>query len=186
MRLMLAGRSDAKKYQNLHDKTSTHLIKVLEAHTHRSQRKVNQWLVNALAPLRAGNYALDSQLIDLEARISAYESDLGPTGRVRKANTVRLNALRQQRLDALSQRAANIARGHALVDVAAESLDTWIRYFEAQAAIYVRARALKDKQEPPASKAAVPTIESIDLADTSDFDLKVSAASLSAKTDKTK
>lgn len=171
-RLARLGRRDVKRYQNMQDTTATHTIKALEAQTHLNQRKVNEWLVRELTPLRAGNKSLSDQVIGLDARIAAYEADLGPTGRIRKANTVRLNALRQQRLNALGQRAANLATGRALIEIAGEAADTWTRYFEAQAAIYVRARALKNKLQPPAAMAAVPTIENVELPPTPDFDYR--------------
>lgn len=168
-RLARLGRRDAKKYQNMQDTTATHLIKTLEAQTHLNQRKVNEWLIQELGPLRAGNASIVDLVKQLDERIKKLEKDLGPTGRIRKANTVRLNTFRQQRLNALGQRASNIAAGNGLIEIAAEAIDTWLRYFEAQAAIYVRARALKNKRQPPAATAALPSIVSVDLVETTDF-----------------
>lgn len=167
--LRRAGRRDAKKYQSIQDFTATHFIKNLEAETHASQRKVNAWLAQELAPLRAGNAALEDSVRQLDLRISRLELDLGPSGRIRKANTARLNTFRQQRLNNLSQRAANLANGISLIEVAGEAMDSWHRFFSANAAIYVRARSLKAKKSPPASAAALPSIDSIDLIETPDF-----------------
>lgn len=168
-RLARLGRRDAKKYQNMQDTTATHLIKTLEAQTHLNQRKVNEWLIQELGPLRAGNASIADLVKQLDERIEKLENDLGPTGRIRKANTVRLNTFRQQRLNALGQRASNIAAGNGLIEIAAEAIDTWLRYYEAQAAIYVRARALKNKRQPPAATASLPSIISVDLVETTDF-----------------
>ena len=170
--LRRAGRRDAKKYQSIQDTTATHFVRKLEAETHTNQRKVNAWLVQELAPFRAGNAALDDLIKQLDLGISRLESDLGPSGRIRKANTVRLNTFRQQRLNALSQKSSNLASGLARIEVAGEALDSWHRFFEAKVAIYVRARSLKNKQIPPASVAALPSIESIDLIETPDFQVE--------------
>ena len=51
-RLSRLGRRDAKKYVSIQDTTATHAIKALEAQTHLNQRKVNEWLVQELGPLR--------------------------------------------------------------------------------------------------------------------------------------
>ena len=168
-RLSRLGRRDAKKYVSIQDTTATHAIKALEAQTHLNQRKVNEWLVQELGPLRAGNESLAASIAQVETQISKFEKDLGPTGRIRKANTVRLSTLRQQRLNMISQQASNLASGRGLIEIAAEAIDTWHRFFEAQAAIYVRARSLKSKNRPPAAMAAVPVMESIELIDTKDF-----------------
>lgn len=168
-KLVRAGKRDAKKYKDLRDTTPTHLIKRLESSAQIEQRKVNEWLVLQLNPLRTGNAALEALVAQLEEQIKVYELDLGPTGRIRKANSKRLDGLRQQRLNAISQRESNFATGLGLIEIAAEALDTWRRFFESQAAIYIRARALKLKQNPPAGAAQLPVFDTVDLIDVRDF-----------------
>ena len=163
------GRVDARKYTNFQDTTSTHAINKLEAQMKSGQSRVNQWLANEMNSLWAGNHAIRAQITQIDERIALISANLGPTGRIRKANTGRLAQLRQQRFNALTQRASNHASARALREIAEEANQTWHRFFEAQAAIYVRARSLKAKDKPAASNAAVPSVTDIEVFDIEAF-----------------
>jgi hypothetical protein len=69
----------------------------------------------------------------------------------------------------LTQRASNHASARALREIAEEANQTWHRFYEAQAAIYVRARSLKATTKPPASNAAVPAVTDVEVFDIEAF-----------------
>ncbi len=169
LKLNRIGRVDARKYLNFQDTTATHAINKLEAQMKTGQLKVNAWLANEMQPLRAGNQALGSQIAHLDQRIAKIEANLGPTGRIRKANTGRLQQLRQQRLNALAQKSTNNAAARAFVEVAFEGNQTWRRFYEAQAAMYVRARSLKTKGKLAAANSSIPSVTDVRLLDIEDF-----------------
>jgi hypothetical protein len=168
-KLIRLGRIDARKYINFQDTTATHTINKLEAHMKTGQAKVNQWFAAEMRPLWSGNESLKAQISQIDDRIALIQANLGPTGRIRKANTARLAQLRQQRLNALAQRAANHSAGRALREVAEEANHTWHRFFESQAAVYVRARSLKTNLKLAATNAAVPMVTDIRVLDIEAF-----------------
>jgi predicted DNA-binding protein len=168
-KLKRMGRSDARKYTNFQDTTATHAINKLEAQMKAGQSKVNQWMAIEMSSLWAGNHSIRAQIAQIDERIALISANLGPTGRIRKANTVRLAQLRQQRFNALTQRASNHASARALREIAEEANQTWHRFYGAQAAIYVRARSLKATTKPPASNAAVPAVTDVEVFDIEAF-----------------
>jgi hypothetical protein len=169
VRLSRRGRVDAAKYSNFQDTTATHTINEIEANAKSGQLRVNEWLAREIEPLRAGNKALLNRVVQLDKRIVTIDANPGETGRIRKANRILVLQLKEQRLNLLAQYAANMSAGQRAVEVAVEANDSWRRHFQAQAAIYVRARSLKSKGRIPASTAATPSITSIQVLEIEDF-----------------
>lgn len=168
-KLRRQGRVDAKKYLNFQDTTATHAINEIEAFAKVGQLRVNEWLAQEIEPLRAGNKAILARLGHLDERIAKIESKRAATGRLRKANRILVAQLREQKLNLIAQFSANHSAGQRAVDLAGEAIETWRRFFQAQAAIYIRARSLKSKGKIPATTAATPSITGIRLLDIKDF-----------------
>jgi hypothetical protein len=54
-RFQTLGRADAKKYKNIQDFSRTHAVLEAEAMAQAGQHTVNQWLVQMIQPIIAGN-----------------------------------------------------------------------------------------------------------------------------------
>lgn len=169
LRLNRRGRRDAKKYINFQDTTATQTINEIEALATAGQHRVNAWLSLEIEPLRSGNQAIIARVSQINERVLAIERSPGATGRIRKANRILNAQLVEQRLNLIAQRSANLAAGQRAVEIAEEANQTWHRYFQAQAALYVRARSLKSKGKLPVSQAAIPTYTGINVLDIENF-----------------
>ena len=168
-RLKSQGRRDARKYADSQDYTLTHFVQNLVSATHVSQHLVNEWLALELTSFQTANKRIEQTVSLLEADIERLERDLGPTGRIRKANSSRLAFLRSRLADELGQMDANVSHGRERIAVAQEAIETWTNFYYMQAAAYVRARVKRAKGKVASVSAKVPPIEPVAIPDWPDF-----------------
>lgn len=165
-----SGRQDAKNYKGLADATMTHALIELRSSALSGQHAVNKWLVEACAPLHSGNASIRVQLEKLADDISSVKKDPGVTGRIRKANLSKLENLEQESSAVRSQLSMNQESLKDLRILAQEASNSWHGYFDALAAIYIRALSNKLGRDVRTSSAEVPPFKSIDIVDTEDSD----------------
>jgi hypothetical protein len=161
-----SGRQDAKNYKGLADATMTHALIELRSSALSGQHAVNKWLVEACAPLHSGNASIRVQLEKLADDISSVKKDPGVTGRIRKANLSKLENLEQESSAVRSQLSMNQESLKDLRILAQEASNSWHGYFDALAAIYIRALSNKLGRDVRTSSAEVPPFKSIDIVDT--------------------
>ena len=165
-----SGRQDAKNYKGIADATMTHALIELRSMALSGQHAVNKWLIEACAPLHAGNASIEVQLTKLAKDISDLKSNVGSTGRIRKANSSKLENLELESSAAHSQMSMNREKLKDLRIMAQEASDSWRGYFDALAAIYIRSLSNKLGRDVRTSAAEVPPFKSIEIVDTEDSD----------------
>jgi len=148
----------------------THALIELRSSALSGQHAVNKWLVEACAPLHSGNASIRVQLEKLADDISSVKKDPGVTGRIRKANLSKLENLEQESSAVRSQLSMNQESLKDLRILAQEASNSWHGYFDALAAIYIRALSNKLGRDVRTSSAEVPPFKSIDIVDTEDSD----------------
>lgn len=169
-RAQKAGRQDAKNYKGIADATMTHALIELRSSALSGQHSVNKWLIEECASLHAGNASIEVQLSTLNENISILRKDPGSTGRIRKANFSKLENLEEEVSAVRSQLKMNQESLKDLRILAQEASDSWQGYFQALAAIYIRALSNKLGRDVRSSTAEVPPFKSIEIVDIEDSD----------------
>lgn len=165
-----SGRQDAKNYKGIADATMTHALIELRSTALSGQHAVNKWLIEACAPLHSGNASIQVQLKKLANDISDLNSRPASTGRMRKAILSKRENLEHEVSAANSQLSMNRENLKDLRVMAQEASDSWHGYFDALAAIYIRALSNKLGRDVRTSAAEVPPFKSLEIVDTEDSD----------------
>jgi hypothetical protein len=165
-----SGRQDAKNYKGIADATMTHALIEVRSYALSGQHAVNKWLIEACAAIHSGNASIEVQLNKLANEIAELKANPGSTGRIRKANLDKLHNLELQDAAARSQLSMNHENLKDLRIMANEASGSWQGYFDALAAIYIRALSNKLGRDVRTSAAEVPPFKSIDIVDTEDSD----------------
>ena len=160
-----SGRKDAKNYKGLADATLTHALIEIRGVAVAGQHEVNQWLINKVKPLREGNARIAVSMSRLQDQISELSKNPGVSGRQQKEVRTRTTSLTEQLAAEVSQLRMNEENLQALVMAAEEALASWKQYFDAMAAVYVRALSNKLGRDVRSSAAEVPPFESIQVID---------------------
>lgn len=169
-RAQKSGRQDAKNYKGLADATITHALIEIRSASLSGQHAVNKWLIEACAPLHSGNASIQVQLTKISSEIEEVKRNPGQTGRVRKANSAKLENLEHEASAAHSQLKMNQETLKDLRVMAQEASNSWRGYFDALAAVYIRALSNKLGRDVRTSAAEVPPFKSLEIVDTEDQD----------------
>jgi hypothetical protein len=164
LKISLRGRRDAKKYSGLKDFTRTHALITAQSLAQAGQHRVNQWLIESLDPLIAGNERISVQEEELNEQISALRAQKSASGRDSRFSQRKAAELAELRSNLRSQRKSNTATMESLTLSAQEALGSWETYYEQIASLYSRARAVKGKAEISKVASEVPVFTSIELA----------------------
>lgn len=167
-RAIKSGREDAENYRGIADATITHALIEIRSVALSGQHSVNKWFIEACAPLHSGNASIEVQLRKLAHDISALQTATGDTGRIRKANLEKLNNLELEESAARAQLSMNNEALKDLKIMAKQAMDSWHGYFDALAAIYIRALSNKLGRDVRTSASEVPPFKSIEIVDTED------------------
>jgi hypothetical protein len=144
------------------------------------QRKVNQWVIEAIDPLQAGNARTIVKLESLKDILSELAQERDSSGRKEKSLLKQVRYLENQRRNFASQYEANITRARTYLLQAEQALESWVHYYEQMASIYTRARAAKLKVDVSSVQAEVPELESIELVEIPSLEPKTSETKLKA------
>lgn len=169
-RAIKSGKEDAKNYKGIADATMTHALIEIRSTALSGQHLVNKWLIEACAPIHSGNSNIEVQLTKLANEISEIRSNPGTTGRIRKLNQSKLENLQLEESAARSQLSMNRENLKDLRRMAEEASDSWHGYFDAMAAVYIRALSNKLGRDVRTSAAEVPPFKSLEIVDTEDSD----------------
>ena len=169
-RAQKSGRQDAKNYKGLADATITHALIEIRSAALSGQHAVNKWLIEACAPLHSGNASIQVQLMKITSEIEEVKRNPGQTGRARKANSAKLENLELEASAAHSQLKMNQETLKDLRVMAQEASNSWRGYFDALAAVYIRALSNKLGRDVRTSAAEVPPFKSLEIVDTEDSD----------------
>lgn len=161
----LKGSRDAKKYAKFGDETITHSLLEIQSIVQQGQHKVNQWLLNEIAPLVGANHKIQTQIELYEIQISELLKNPGLTGRQKKAQKERIDELKKLMAASLGQQRFNSDQLEVLTSNADQARKSWISFYEGIASIYFR--ALNKKLDGPvkAVAAKVPPFTSVPLVD---------------------
>lgn len=179
-RLNHQGRSDARNNRGVQDFTRTHALLVAQNVARSGQRKVNQWVIEAIDPLQAGNARTLVKLESLKDILSELAQQRDSSGRKEKSLLKQVRYLENQRRNFASQYEANITRARTYLLQAEQALESWVHYYEQMASIYTRARAAKLKVDVSSVQAEVPELESIELVEIPSLEPKISETKLKA------
>lgn len=157
------GKGDAKKYQNVQDYSRTHAILEAEAMAQSGQHTVNQWLVQVVQPIIAGNARIELQVREVDAAAKALSLTKPSSGR----HGAKLEAAKAEFSTELAflaaQHESNLRAIDSLRLQAEEGFASWARYFQLLCSIYSRSRTLADKNPTHNAPAQVPQFRSIEL-----------------------
>ena len=148
----------------------THALIEVRSTALSGQHAVNKWLIETCAAIHSGNASIEVQLKKYAAEISELKKNPGNTGRVRKANQNKLENLELEEAAARSQLSMNRENLKDLRIMAQEASDSWRGYFDALAAIYIRALSNKLGRDVRTAAAEVPPFKSLEIVDTEDVD----------------
>lgn len=165
-----SGKEDAKNYKGIADATMTHALIEIRSTALSGQHAVNKWLIEACAPIHSGNASIEVQLTKLANEISELKRSPGDTGRIRKANKSKMENLELEESAARSQLSMNRENLKDLRIMAQEASASWHGYFDALAAVYIRALSNKLGRDVRTSSAEVPPFKSLEIVDTEDPD----------------
>ncbi len=169
-RAIKSGKEDAKNYKGIADATITHALIEIRSSALSGQHSVNKWLIEACASIHSGNANIEVQLTKLANEISEIRSNPGSTGRMRKLNQSKLENLQLEESAVRSQLSMNRENLKDLRRMAEEANDSWHGYFDAMAAVYIRALSNKLGRDVRTSAAEVPPFKSLEIVDTEDSD----------------
>ena len=163
IRLSRQGRSDARNNHSIKDFTRTHALLVAQNVARSGQRKVNQWVIESIDPLQAGNARTIVKLESLKEILSDLAAQGDSSGRKQKSLLKQVRYLENQKRNFAGQYEANITRAQTHLLQAEQAIESWVHYYEQMASIYTRARAAKMKVDVSSVQAEVPELESIEL-----------------------
>lgn len=159
------GSRDAKKYARFGDETITHSLLEIQAIVQHGQHKVNQWLLDEVAPIVGANQKIQTQIDLYELQLADLLKTPGATGRQKKAQKERSDELKKLISASLGQQRFNSDQLEVLTSNADQARLSWVSNYEALASIYLRALKKKLKGEVKAVAAKVPPFTSIPLVD---------------------
>ena len=169
-RAMKSGKEDAKNYKGIADATMTHALIEIRSSALSGQHAVNKWLIESCASIHSGNANIEVKLTKLANDISEIRNNPGSTGRIRKLNQSKLENLQLEESAVRSQLSMNRENLKDLRRMAEEASDSWHGYFDAMAAVYVRALSNKLGRDVRTSAAEVPPFKSLEIVDTEESD----------------
>jgi hypothetical protein len=181
LRLRRQGRSDAKSNKGIKDFTRTHALLVAQNVARAGQRKVNQWVIEAIDPLQAGNARTIVKLESLKEILADLASQGDSSGRKQKLLLKQIRYLENQRRNFAAQYESNLTRAQTYLLQAEQALESWVHYYEQMASIYTRARAAKMKVDVSSVQAEVPELESIDLVEIHSLESQVTETKIKAR-----
>ncbi len=161
----LKGSRDAKKYARFGDETITHSLLEIQSMVQQGQHKVNQWLLNQIAPLVGANQKILTQIELYEVQIGELLKSPGISGRQKKAQKERIEELKKLISASLGQQRFNSDQLEVLTSNADQARLSWISFYEGMASIYFRALNKKLSGEVKAVAAKVPPFTSVPLVD---------------------
>jgi hypothetical protein len=145
------------------------------------QRKVNQWVIEAIDPLQAGNARTIVKLESLKEILADLASQGDSSGRKQKLLLKQIRYLENQRRNFAAQYESNLTRAQTYLLQAEQALESWVHYYEQMASIYTRARAAKMKVDVSSVQAEVPELESIDLVEIHSLESQVTETKIKAR-----
>ncbi len=127
------------------------------------QHLVNQWLVQMVQPIIAGNARIELQVREVGAAANALNLTKPISGR----HELKLEAAKTEISTELAflaaQHESNLRAIDSLRLQAEEGFASWARYFQLLCSIYSRARTLAEKSSTHNAPAQVPQFRSIEL-----------------------
>lgn len=163
------GRQDARKYKSLNDYTRTHALIVAQNKTNAGQRNVNQWVIQSIEPFVTGNARIIVQLDALEDKKESLEKSTENSGRKKRELKAQLEHLEKQISNYTSQFQTNLAVAKSVFLQGEQAIASWENYYEQLAGIYTRARAKKLKVDVASVEAEVPSMQSVELVEITEF-----------------
>ena len=164
-RFAALGKADARQYENLQDYTQTHATLEAEAIAQAGQHRVNEWLVKSVQPIVAGNARLELRVREVEAELAEVRKSEPSSGRDKLKLLARENDLVSELALLKAQHESNLRAIHSLRLQAEQGLESWVRYFQGLAAVYSRARKMRDRTLTQSAPAQAPHFRSIILND---------------------
>ena len=180
-RLKRQGRSDAKNNRGIQDFTRTHALLLAQNVARSWQRRVNQWVIEAIDPLQAGNARTIVKLESLREILTDLAAQGDASGRKQKSLLKQVRYLENQQRNFAGQYEANMARARTLLLQAEQAIESWVHYYEQMASIYTRARAAKLKVDVSTVQAEVPELESIELVEIHSLEPKITETKIKAR-----
>ena len=180
-RLKRQGRSDARNNRGIQDFTRTHALLVAQNVARSGQRRVNQWVIEAIDPLQAGNARTIVKLESLREILSDLAAQGDSSGRKHKVLLKQVRYLENRKRSFSGQYEANIARARTYLLQAEQALESWVHYYEQMASIYTRARAAKMKVDVSSVEAEVPELESIELVEIQSLESQTAETKVKAR-----
>jgi hypothetical protein len=171
-RLKRQGRSDAKNNRGIEDFTRTHALLVAQNVAKAGQRRVNQWVIEAIDPIQAGNARTIVKLESLREILSDLAKQGDSSGRKQKSLLRQVRYLENQKRNFSGQYEANMTRAQTYLLQAEQAIGSWVHYYEQMASIYTRARAAKMKVDVSSVQAEVPELEPIELVEINSLEPK--------------
>ena len=165
-----AAKRDAKKNTDLRDSTRTHSIHLYETESNFGDAAVNEWLTKSASPYIAGNARIDAEARLLCDKIGLQKTDMGETGRQRKAASKNLESLQQEMADLKSQFSSNREIGFALIRQAEEVKPLWENLYREKTAYYLQTKLAYSKFNDVSAPAEVPVYRALPLATLEQFD----------------
>jgi hypothetical protein len=180
-RLKRQGISDARNNRAIQDFTRTHALLVAQNVARSGQRRVNQWVIEAIDPLQAGNARTIVKLESLREILSDLAAQGDSSGRKQKTLLKQVRYLENQKRSFSGQYEANIARARTCLLQAEQAIESWVHYYEQMASIYTRARAAKLKVDVSSVQAEVPELESIELVEIQSLESRTTETKVKAR-----
>jgi hypothetical protein len=157
------GRGDARKYQNVQDYSRTHALLEAEAMAQAGQHTVNQWLVQRVQPIIAGNARIELQVREVETDLQNLKSARATSGRHGAKLSIEVDKLTTDLAFLFAQHESNLRAIESLRLQAEAGFASWAGYFQGLCAIYSRSRTLADKNATHDAPAQSPQFRPIDL-----------------------
>jgi hypothetical protein len=162
-RFQTLGRADAKKYKNIQDFSRTHAVLEAEAMAQAGQHTVNQWLVQMIQPIIAGNARIELQVREVEADLQNTKSARATNGRQGAKLLAQADVLATDLAFLAAQYESNLRAIESMRFQAETGFASWAGYFQGLCAIYSRSRTLADKNATHDAPAQSPQFRPIDL-----------------------
>lgn len=157
------GRGDARKYQNVQDYSRTHAILEAEAMAQSGQHLVNQWMVQVVQPIIAGNARIELQIREVDASAKALSLTKPISGRHAAKLELAKTEISTELAFLAAQHESNVRAIDSLRMQAEEGFASWARYFQLLCSIYSRSRTLAEKSSTHDAPAQSPQFRPIDL-----------------------
>lgn len=127
------------------------------------QHLVNQWLVQVVQPIIAGNARIELQIREVDASAKALALTKPVSGRHAAKLEVAKTEFSTELAFLAAQHESNLRAIESLRMQAEEGLASWARYFQLLCSIYSRSRTLAEKSTTHNAPAQAPQFRSIEL-----------------------